>query len=170
MDPLNPYPIGVSLTKSIHRTKSEYHMINDESERGTVDKTFSEDIIQPYQCQQCSLVFKNYIGLGMHISKKHGSGWREYVEKLVLSSNASSDKKQRRKGQSLVFIFHEYINLEQQYVSQLSRIFFFFYQNQLKTHKLVHSDERNCVCDICGLKLKSDNRVRAHKTRRGRPR
>ena len=157
--------IGVSLTRSIYSTKSEYHMINDDSDRGTGDKTLSEDINQPYQCHQCSSLFKNDIGLNMHNSKMHGSGWREYVEKVGTIFKCKLCPKTKKKKSEL--------GIHISRVHKLGTMIMchncpevFFYQNQLETHMLVHSDERRFICDVCGLKLKSANRVRAHKITR----
>ena len=152
--------INVPLDKDIDNTESEYCMINDKG-----DKTVCLDYIQPFKCHKCKSVFKNDIGLSIHVSVKHGSGWREYVEKdgniFRCKICQKTVKKKPELGKHISRVHKLGTTIVCRNCPQV-----FFYQKQLEDHMLVHSEERNFVCDICGINLKSANRVKAHKITR----
>ena len=153
--------ISTKETKNISGT-ANYLKDGREDNEITYDQSVIGSQSESFQCQQCSSLFKNYIGLSIHLSVKHGSDWKEYIEKVNRLFRCKVCFKTLKKKSEIGKHISRVHKLGRQIMCH-SCPEVFFYQTQLEDHMLVHSEDRDFVCDICGMKMKSKNRVTVHK-------
>ena len=125
------------------------------------DKNIEGKQVKQFKCQHCPSTFMNEIGLSMHFSKIHEFWWQKHLNIVGNEYSCKICSKTLKKAKEFrKHIFQEHKLVNTVVCPKCPKV---FRKNRLQTHMVVHIEEPNVVCDLCGLKYKSERLVNVHK-------